>query len=58
MERKGAFDIWEMNPITVEFMLYILLRGLLSCNQPDICDLEKCLIHQCGLNVNKRRFTL
>ena len=35
MERK-TFDIQEMKPKTVEFMLYILSRDLLPCNQPDI----------------------
>ena len=37
MECKGTFNIKKINFIVVEFMLYILSRGLLSCNQHDIC---------------------
>ena len=33
MEWKGTFNIKKINPIIMEFMLYILLRGLLSCNK-------------------------
>ena len=29
----GTFDLWEMNLITMEFMLYNMSRGLFHCNQ-------------------------
>ena len=37
MESKGTFGIQKLSLITMEFMLYILSRGLLTCNQPSIC---------------------
>ena len=37
MECKGAIDIQKINLVTMEFMLYILSRDLLSCNQPGLC---------------------
>ena len=43
MKCKGTFDIREMNPITMEFMLYNLSRGLLPCNQTFV-NLEISLI--------------
>jgi hypothetical protein len=36
MEHKGTFDIQEMNPTTMEFMLYVLSKDLLSCNEHDL----------------------
>ena len=37
MEHKGTLDIQEMNPKTMEFMLYILSRDLLPCIQHGLC---------------------
>ena len=36
MEHKGNFDIREMNHKTMEFMLYVLSKDLLPCNEHDL----------------------
>ena len=40
MKCQGTFDIQKINPITMEFMLLILLRGILPYNQHGICRLK------------------
>lgn len=31
MEHKGTFNIQELNPKTMEFMLYVLSKDLIPC---------------------------
>lgn len=50
MEYKGTFDTQKVNPTTMEFILFILSRGLLPYNQLGICRSKnkKTLTYYCS----------